>query len=64
MRTKKKNSSPLRNFRATWTRSAIYQLSACNFDEACEKALADRTLYTPQTLEKLTIRELLKKGNT
>jgi hypothetical protein len=64
VRNKKSTNPPLRTFRATWTRSQVYLLRCSTFDAACEKALADRTLYTPYTLERLTIRELHKKENT
>jgi len=50
--------APRHAFVATWTRSQVYLLQATTFDEACERALADRHLYTPRTVEKLTVRQL------
>lgn len=64
MRKKSSDHAPRRTFVATWTRSQVYLISCATFDTACEKALADRTLYTPHTLERLTIRELHRKDTT
>jgi hypothetical protein len=61
---KKSNTAPLRTFIATWTRSQVYRIRAVAFDGACEKALANRTLYTPHTVERLTIHELHRKEST
>jgi hypothetical protein len=61
MTHKKQSNTPRRHFVATWTRSQVYSINAANFDSACEKALADRHLYTTHTTEKLTIRETLPK---
>lgn len=65
MRTKQSHSPTRKQFVATWTRSQVYHFAASTFDAACEKALADRHLYTPQTAEKLTVRQFipLKGGN-
>ena len=50
--------TPRTAFVATWTRSQVYLIQATTFDDACERALADRHLYTPRTVEKLTVRQL------
>jgi hypothetical protein len=50
--------TPRSSFVATWTRSQVYLIQATTFDDACERALADRHLYTPHTVEKLTVRQL------
>ena len=49
---------PRQSYVATWTRSQVYLIHATTFDEACERALEDRHLYTPRTVEKLTVRQL------
>ena len=61
MRRKKSQHQPRNHYIATWTRSQVYSISASTFDAACEKALADRHLYTTHTLERLTLRQIQKE---
>jgi hypothetical protein len=42
----------------------VYTIAAVTFDAACEKALADRHLYTPHTIERLTVRQFQKREVT